>query len=165
MAQEKSESKPMTRSESGRPERMPRVISPLEDMDRMFESFFPQAWRPFNIGRMFGEMGEGAQPRVDIVDRDAEILLRAQIPGVEKENIDVSVTDNTVTIRGETRQESKEEEGEYYRCEISRGAFSRTVALPADVDANGANASFKNGMLELKLPKVEKSKRRSIPVS
>jgi HSP20 family protein len=163
MAQEKSEGKSVTRSESGRTERMPRAMSPWEEMDRMFESVFPQAWRPF-LGRMWGDT-EGMHPRVDVIDRDTEIMVRAEIPGVDKENIDVSVTDNTVTIRGETHRESEETQGQYYRSEISHGAFTRTVALPAEVDADGANASFKNGMLELKLPKVEKSKRRSIPVN
>lgn len=165
MAQEKSGDKPISRSESGRTERMPRIMSPWEEMDRMFESFFPQAWRPFQLGRLWGEAGEGIHPRVDVIERDNEIIMRAEIPGVEKENIDVSVTDNTVTIRGESHREMEETEGEYYRAEIARGAFTRTVALPAEVDSNNANASFKNGILELKLPKVEKSKRRSIPVS
>jgi HSP20 family protein len=89
-------------------------------------------------------------------------MLRAEVPGVEKKDIDVSVTGNSVTIKGETKREEKEEKGEYYRSEISRAAFSRTLALPAQVDPERANASFKDGVLEITLPKVEKAKRRTL---
>ncbi len=101
-------------------------------------------------------------PHVDLVERDEEVVLRAEVPGVEKKDIDVSITGNSVTIKGQTRHEEKEEKGEYYRCEISRGAFSRTVALPAQVDPDRANANFKDGILEITLPKVEKAKRRTL---
>ncbi len=101
-------------------------------------------------------------PHVDLVERDEEVVLRAEVPGVEKKDIDVSITGNSVTIKGQTRHEEKEEKGEYYRCEISRGAFSRTVALPAPVDPDRANANFKDGILEITLPKVEKAKRRTL---
>ena len=105
---------------------------------------------------------EGKVPHVDVIDRDEEIVVRAEVPGVEKKDLDVSLTENTVTIKGEARREEKAEKGDYYRCEISRGAFARTVMLPSEVDADKAKASFKDGVLELTLPKIEKSKRRSI---
>jgi HSP20 family protein len=161
MADEKGENKPVIRSESGRPARM---MNPFEEMDRMFESFFPQNWRPYRLGRLWSDIAD-LGPRVDVIDRDTEILLRAEIPGVDKENLEVSVADNDVTIRGTTHHEAAQEEGNYYRREISRGEFSRTIALPTSVDTNAASASFKNGVLELKLPKVEKAKRRTIDVS
>ena len=84
--------------------------------------------------------------------------------GIEKDDLDISVSDNLLTIKGETKHEEKEEKGEYYRCEISRGTFSRTVALPSDVDSEGGKAKFKDGVLELTLPKIEKTKRRSIKI-
>lgn len=150
----------------GRTERVPRaMMTPFEEMDRMLETFFPSWTRPMRFGRLWSEMTEGYFPKMDIIDRDNEIVVRAEIPGVEKEDIDVSVTDNTITIKGATRYEQTEEEGNYYRSEISRGAFSRTVALPAEVDADKSSATFKNGMLELKLTKLEKSKRHSIKVN
>jgi HSP20 family protein len=101
-------------------------------------------------------------PAVDVVERDEEVVVRAEVPGVEKKDVDVSITASSVTIKGETRREEKEEKGEYYRCEISRGAFSRTVSLPASVDPDKAKASFKDGILEITLPKVEKAKRRTL---
>jgi HSP20 family protein len=69
-----------------------------------------------------------------------------------------------ITIKGSTRREEKEEKGEYYRCEISRGSFARTVALPDNVDSSKAKATFKDGILELVMPKREQSKRRTIAV-
>lgn len=146
-------------------------ISPFEEMERMFESFFPRGWmRPHRWDwPAWGELAKSFEermptPRVDVIDRDEDILVRAEVPGVDKKDLDISMTDNTVTIKGSTSKEEKEEKGDYYRSEISRGAFSRTVALPAYVDSDGAKASFKDGVLELILPKVEKSKRRTIKV-
>jgi HSP20 family protein len=144
-----------------------RVSSPFEEMDRLFEGFFPRGWlRPFHLERpLWDELAaplEVKAPRVDVVDRDEDILVRAELPGVEKKDLELSVTDNTVTVSGKTRHEEKEEKGNYYRCEISRGAFSRTVALPSDVDPDKAKAAFKDGLLELTIPKVAKAKRRSI---
>ena len=98
------------------------------------------------------------------MDKEEVVIVRAEVPGMKKEDLEVSVTDNTVTIRGSTKHEEKTEEGEYYRCEISRGEFSRTVGLPAEVDGDKAKATFKDGVLELTLPKVAVSKRRSIKV-
>jgi len=74
------------------------------------------------------------------------------------------VTKNTVTIKGSTSHEEKEEKGDYYRSEMSRGSYSRTLALPSDVEADKAKAKFKDGVLELTLPKLKKAKRRSVKV-
>ncbi len=144
-----------------------RALSPFDEMDRLFEGFFPRGWlRPFRWERpLWSELAtpfEGKLPRIDVVERDEDILVRAEIPGVEKKDLEVSVTENTVAVAGKTSHEEKEEKGNYYRCEISRGAFSRTVALPSDVDPDRAKAAFKDGILELTMPKVEKAKRRAI---
>jgi len=146
-----------------------RALSPFEEMDRLFEDYFSRGWmRPFRWEwPSLGEMAkpfEGKMPKVDVIERDDEVIVKAELPGVDKKDLDVSVTENSVTIKGSTSHEEKEEKGDYYRCEISRGAYARTVALPSYVDADKAKASFKDGVLELKLPKVEKSKRRSIEI-
>lgn len=146
-----------------------RALSPFEEMDRLFEDYFSRGWmRPFRWEwPSLGEMAkpfEGKMPKVDVIERDDEVVVKAELPGVEKKDLDVSVTENSVTIKGTTSHEAKEEKGDYYRCEISRGAYARTVALPSYVDADKAKASFKDGVLELKLPKVEKSKRRTVEV-
>ena len=146
-----------------------RALSPFEEMERMFEGFFPSSWmRPMRWEwPAWAERAmpfEGRMPKVDVVDREDEVVIRAELPGVEKKDLDVSMTDNTVTIKGSTSKEEKEEKGDYYRCEISRGSFSRTVSLPAQVDAGKSSAKFKDGVLELKVPKKEQEKRRSIKV-
>ena len=101
-------------------------------------------------------------PKVDILDRDTEVIVRAEMPGVDKKDVDVSVTENSISISGKTRHEEKVEEGDYIRSEISSGSFSRTLPLPSQVDANAAKASFKDGLLELTLPKVQKVQRQKI---
>ena len=146
-----------------------RTLSPFEEMERLFEGYFPRGWmRPFNWERpSWGELGapfEGKTPRVDIVDRDNELVVKAELPGVDKKDLDISMTENTVTIKGSTSHEEKEEKGDYYRSEMSRGSYSRTLALPSDVEADKAKAKFKDGVLELTLPKLKKAKRRSVKV-
>jgi len=143
-------------------ERMPRA-TPFGEVERLFDDFFGRRWlRPFAWER-FPEMA--AMPSVDVIDRDDEVVVRAEVPGYKKEDIEISVSDSSLTIKGETKTEEKEEKGDYYRCEISRGAFTRTVELPAAVDDSKAKASMKDGMLELTLPKVEKSKRHTITIA
>jgi HSP20 family protein len=92
------------------------------------------------------------------------VVLRAELPGLERENLDVSVTQSTVTVKGETHKESREEKGDYYRSEIAHGTFSRTVALPGEIDADQAEARFHNGILELTLPKLQEAHRRKVEV-
>jgi HSP20 family protein len=111
------------------------------------------------------ELRELRMPKVDVIDRDEDVLVRAELPGVEKKDLEISTSDTSVTLKATTRHEEKEEKGDYYRCEITRGAFSRTVALPAQVESDKAKASLKDGVLELTLPKVEKSKRRTVTVT
>ena len=146
------------------------AMSPLDEMERMFEEFMPRGWmRHFRGGwpRM-GEMApfEGRWPRVDVQDREGDILVRAEVPGVKKEDLDISVSKDAVTIKAETRQEKEEgeKEGDFYRREIVTGSFARTVALPGDVDADSAKARFEDGVLELTLPKREQAKRKRIQV-
>jgi len=167
--EEKKESKGSETGKEIEVSRPTRALSPFEEMDRWFEGFFPRGWmRPFRMEWPgWGELAapfEGRMPKIDVIDRDEEVVVRAEVPGVEKDDLDVSVSGNTVTIKGETKREAKEEKGNYYRCEISRGAFARTVVLPDYVDSDSAKAKFEDGVLELTLPKVEKAKRRTIKV-
>ena len=146
-----------------------RAPSPFEEMDRLFEAMMPRGWlRPmrWEWPSMSGmaQPFEGRMPKVDVIDRDSEVLVKAELPGVKKDDIDITVSDNSVTIRGCTSHESKEEKGDYYRMEMSRGEFSRTVTLPAEIDSDKAKAGFSDGVLELTLPKVTKAKRRAIKV-
>jgi len=145
-----------------------RAMSPFEEMDRMFDQFFRRGWlRPWRSEwPAFPEiaMPEMKVPKVDVIDRENEVVVKAEVAGVEKKDLDISVGEDSVTIKGSTRHEEKEEKGDYYRCEISRGSFSRTVALPAGVDGSKTKAEFKDGLLTLTIPKVEKAKRHSVKV-
>jgi HSP20 family protein len=141
------------------------VLSPFEGFDRMFDEFLGRGWmRPFRRDWLAFPEFEMTMPKVDVIDRDEEVVVRAEVPSVKKEDIEVSISGNMVTIKGETKKEEKEEKGDYYRAEISRGSFSRMVSLPADVDESKAKAALKDGVLELTLPKIEKAKRRTIKV-
>ena len=145
-----------------------RFPTPFEDMERMFEEFRPRGWLRHWRHEFPGWERlmpfEGHTPRVDVIDRDEEVVIHAELPGVNKEDLDVSLTDDTVTIKGSSAHEEKEEKGDYYRREVSRGEFSRTVPLPCEVDDSKAKATFKDGIMELVLPKVEPAKRRTIKV-
>lgn len=179
MAKEKEIKKEVTTGEkTGKIQRVEpaRALSPFEEMERrmeqmerMFDDFFPVPWsRGFGFPSLLGRkslFGEQWMPKADIIDRDEEVLVRAELPGVEKDDLDLSVTENTVTLKGETKKEEKEEKGDFYRSETSRGTFMRTFSLPCEVDGAKAKAEFKNGVLELTLPKVAKSKRRTVKIS
>ena len=138
------------------------AMQPFEQMERLFDEFFGRGWiRPLRFERM-SELAPW--PKLDIIDRDNEVLVRAEVPGVKKEELELSVTGNLFTIKGQTKREEKEEKGDYYRSEVSQGSFSRTVTLPAEVTEVGAKAEIKDGRLELTLPKLEKSKKRAIKI-
>jgi len=143
------------------------VAGPFEEMERWFEDAFPARWRRRFRGGMpswdeFPTAFEGRVPSVDVIDRDSEVLVRAEIPGVNKKDLDISVTDNSVCIKGSVQHEKEEEKGEYYHRETSSGSFSRTVLLPSGVDTTKVNATFTEGVLEMTLAKVKSSKRQKI---
>ncbi|MFW2371507.1 MAG: Hsp20/alpha crystallin family protein [Gammaproteobacteria bacterium] len=145
------------------------MFNPFEEMEHWLENAFPARWRRRFRGGWpswdeFALPFEGRAPSVDIIDRDNEIQLRAEIPGVEKKDLDISVTEDSVSIKGSTEHEEVEEKGEYYRRETSSGSFSRTVMLPSEVDSSKVKAKFKNGVLEMTLAKVKQSKRQKISV-
>ncbi len=143
---------------------------PFEEIDRWFDDFFSRRWFPSFFERGFPNFAESRGqfdarfPRVDVIDRENEVMLRAELPGVNKDNLDVSLSDNTVLIKASSQHEAQEEKGGYYRRELSRGKFQRTIPLPSHVQSEEAKASFKDGILELTLPKVEQVKRRTIKV-
>lgn len=144
-------------------------LNVFDEMERMFESFSPTSWvRPFRSTLpLMNELSTSLEaniPKVDVIDRDNEVVVKAMMPGVEKKDIDISMTKNTVTISGKSHHEEKEEKGDYYRCEISKGSYMRTLALPENVDEDKAKAKFKDGMLELTIPKIEVSHRRTVKV-
>lgn len=144
-----------------------RVLEPLAEMEKILGQFRRRDW--FNLGKLerpdLPSLFENRAPSVDVVDRAKEIVVKAEIPGIDQEDLQVSVTDRTLTIKGESSHKEETEEGDMHRCEIRRGSFFRTLTLPVDVDGGKAKAKCKDGMLELHLPKALSAKKHSITLS
>jgi HSP20 family protein len=132
-------------------------------INRVFDDFWGES-----RSEPRGEIGAaGFWPQVDVTETDKEIKVCAEIPGVDPKDIDVSVQDGTLTIKGEKKYEREENEKGQYRMERSYGAFERTITLPAEVDESKPKADFKKGVLKLTFPKRAgaESRRKKIPVS
>jgi HSP20 family protein len=115
------------------------------------------AWR-------LGDWERGWTPAVDMVDHDDEIVLRADLPGLDEKDIEVRVHDHVLTIQGERKEETEEKKEDYYYSERSYGAFARTLSLPAGVEADKVKATFKKGVLEVHLPKAKEAKAKKIEI-
>lgn len=132
-----------------------RVFDRLaDDMDRLFEGFgFGRGWPAPRFGTDWLRAGEQAWlPDIELFQRNNEIVLRADLPGLTKDDVKVDVAENTVTIQGERRKEHEEEREGIYRSERSYGSFYRTVPLPEGAMADQAKATFRNGVLEVTMP-------------
>jgi HSP20 family protein len=103
-------------------------------------------------------------PPIEMFDKKDKLVVRAEIPGVKPEEIDISVSDSTLTIKGERKSESEIKDEDYYRCEMSYGRFSRSVALPAKVQPDKVDAKYDDGILEINLSKMSETKRRKVAV-
>ena len=136
----------------------------FDEFDNFFDDFLSRKW-PRLLDWNFPSGLDRGLPKNDILDHDNEIEVQAALPGVKKEDLDVTINNQTITIRASTKEEKKEEEkGKYFRREITRGEFQRTVSLPDNVDDENAKASFNDGILTVTIPKTEKSKRKTIEI-
>jgi HSP20 family protein len=141
-------------------------IRELEDMrrdlDKLFEGFaYPETRGRFQPQRMASGM---IVPNVEMFDRKAEIVVKAELPGVEKDDIDLTVTKEALTIKGEIKKEEEIQEDGYYLSERRYGSFSRTLPLPVEIDSAKVKAHFRNGILEIIMPKKEDAKPQEIKV-
>jgi HSP20 family protein len=134
------------------------MMSLREAMDRLFEESF------VHPRGMLAPVEGAATLALDVFESDDDVTVRASIPGVNPDDIDISVTGDVLTIKGETSEEREEKQGNYHLRERRYGAFQRSVNLPAPVNTDKAEAEFKNGVLTLTLPKVEEVKPRSIKI-
>lgn len=147
-----------------------RALSPFQDFEKMMDNYFNRQWlfRPrWNWPKMpeFADRPEWNVPDVDVVDHDKELVVKAEIPGIDKKDLDISVSGNVLTIKGSKKEEKKEEKENYVMSEIRSGRFARTLTLPAEVDSDKVKARYENGVLELTLPKSPTAERRTIKVS
>jgi HSP20 family protein len=126
-------------------------------MDKLWDRFFGDRTVP----SLFSEEW---CPSVDISETKDKIVIKADLPGLEKKDVQVNVTGNVLTIKGEKAKEKKEKEEHYYRNERYRGSFQRTLSLPVEVKADKAEAIFEKGVLTITLPKVETAKSKQIKI-
>jgi HSP20 family protein len=103
---------------------------------------------------------EELMPSVDVFEESDEVVVKAELPGMKKEDIDVSMTDNAISISGEKKKEEKVERKNYYREERSYGSFTRSFRFPVEVQTDKAKANFKEGILEIRIPKTEEAKKK-----
>ena len=142
-----------------------RTGSPMNDlrrMERQMEDMF-ERFATDNPSAL-GAEGRTWAPALDVVDRKDEVLVRADLPGLEQKDVHVELQDHTLLLRGERMQEREEKEGDYYCCERWEGRFDRAIPLPAEVDTDKINATFKNGVLEVHLPKTDEARGKKIEI-
>jgi HSP20 family protein len=136
-------------------------VSPFERMEEMFDDFFR---RPFgrtlwpSMPRMIEEIEPGVS--VDIYEEGDNIIVKSDLPGMTKDDIEINLTGDMITISGEKKKEEKVEKKNYFRLERSYGTFRRSFGLPVEVQTDKAKASFKDGVLEVKIPKTEAAKKK-----
>jgi HSP20 family protein len=126
-------------------------------MDRMFDDAFSD-W-----GGDWSQPLSGVLP-LDVVEKDNEFLVSASIPGINPDDLEITYTGNTLTIKGESKGEEEKEEGHYHLRERRYGSFARSITLPASVKADRIDASYEAGVLKLRLPKAEEAKPKRIPI-
>ncbi len=145
--------------------RLPEVnplLSLRNDIDRIFETFLGgfDPGLPVTTISMF-------HPHIDVADSGQEMKVTVELPGMDEKDIDVALTRDSLTIRGEKKEETIEEGGSYHRTERVYGFFNRSIALPVEVNVDGARASYKKGVLSIVIPKTEKAlkEEKKIPVT
>jgi HSP20 family protein len=140
-----------------------RTVSPFslmrrfsEEMDRLFGDFSLEGGFAPGFGYELGSLADLETsmwlPQVEAFEREGKLIVRADLPGLTKDDINVEITDEAIKIRGERRQETEEKDEGYYRSERSYGSFYREIPLPSGVNGDEANASFNNGVLEITMP-------------
>ena len=139
-----------------RPSPFGELLSLRQAMDRVFDDNFfrPLTWT-----------GETGAPALDVSTTADALVVEAVLPGVLPEDVDITVENGTLSIRGETKSERQEGEGDYLVREIRRGTFARTVSLPSGLEPDKATSTFENGVLTLRIPKAEETKPRQIRIS
>ncbi len=145
-----------------------KAPSPIEEMEKWFEDFFRRPFslmRPSWFPRLRMPEIEEVSPSVDVFEERDEVVVKAELPGMSKDEINVKVTDDIVTISGEKKKEENVEKKDCYRMERSYGSFTRSFRLPTEVQTEKASAKFKEGILEIRIPKTEEAKKKEKKVS
>lgn len=140
------------------------LLSLQREMNRMFDNFF----RGIDLWPFEGNDVEikAFDPGVDVIESETEFRVKAELPGLDEKDVHVSLAQNTLTIKGEKKEETEDKGKNYYQMERHWGSFYRSIPLPAGVDATRADAAFKKGVLTVTLPKTAEAKKeaKEIPV-
>jgi HSP20 family protein len=128
------------------------------DMDRLWDSFFERG-----IRRGAGEEGQW-YPSLDVAETKNDVVIKAEVPGMDPKDIDISFSGGVLTIKGQKKQEKEEKEENYHLIERNYGSFTRSIVLPMEVQNDKINASYKNGVLKIILPKSEEAKKKEIKI-
>jgi HSP20 family protein len=134
---------------------MNEMVTLREAMDRLFDDAFT---RPLGLG------GFADVPAIDMYQTNDKVVVKASLPGLKAEDVQITVTDNTLSLSGEFKEEKEEKEKTYHLREQRFGSFERTIALPTDVETDKATADFKDGVLTITLPKSEAVKPKTISI-
>ena len=161
MANEKQDI-PVKKSSGEQQSQMQKFTSPLEEMERVFDDlfqrrFFAPSWMPRFKLPEFTDVSTS----VDMFEEGDNLVIKAELPGMKKEDINVDLKDDVITISGEKKSEEKTERKDFHRVERSFGSFTRRLRLPVEIKADKVEASFKDGVLEIKMPKSEAAKQNS----
>ncbi len=141
-----------------------RLFRELEEPRRHFEAIYGTPFLPAIWRRLPTEEREWA-PAIEMFEKEDKFVVKAELPGMKEEDVNVSVVDDTLTIKGERKTENEVKEEDYYLCERSYGSFFRSIGLPSNVDAKKIEANYENGVLEISLPKAVEAKPKKIAVS
>ncbi|MFH1702909.1 MAG: Hsp20/alpha crystallin family protein [Nitrospirota bacterium] len=157
MAKKEKKSKELVKVEPSKP------LSRIEEMERWFEDSFRRPF-PLIIPRWWPRLRmpeiEEITPTVDIYEEGDDVVVKAELPGMRKEDIDVRLTEDTITVFGEKKKEEKVERKDYYSLERSYGSITRSFRLPKEVQTEKAAAKFKDGVLEIRIPKTKEAKKK-----
>jgi HSP20 family protein len=153
-------------AERQRPERsmVSRQPREAEDTTQRWEDFFDRPFLPM-MRRVFSDNTGEWSPNIDVMEKNDKYLIKAELPGVKEEDVEISLTGDMLTISGEKTEESEEERKGYYYAESSYGAFSRSITIPSSVDPEKIEANFSNGVLEVNLPKTPETKPKKVRIS
>ena len=136
-------------------EPMREMMSLREAMDRLFDDAFT---RPISVS------GVSGMPAIDMYQTNDDVVVKASLPGLKADDVDITITGETLTLRGEFKQENEQKESSYHMREQRFGSFERSILLPTDVEANKAKADFENGILTITMPIAEAVKPKSITI-
>ena len=136
------------------------ILGIRDEMNRLFDSFF-SGWPETAKGLMEGEWA----PTVDIAETESEVMVTAELLGVKQGDVDITVTNDVLTIKGEKKEEKEIKKENHHRVERSYGSFHRSIGLPAGVKGNEAKATCKDGVLKVTIPKVEEARPKQIKIN